>query len=294
MLSQHSVSGQSDRSWWNNPASIQSTPERQIAVPILQEKAGVRVEVGGLLRRFGSVAAVDDVSFDIDPGEFLALLGPSGSGKTTIMMTVAGFLRPDRGSIRIGGNDVTRLPPWQRNIGMVFQNYALFPHMTVAQNIAFPLQQRGVERHRMQEEISRVIELVGLAELGHRLPVDLSGGQQQRVALARALVYRPPLLLMDEPLAALDKKLRERLQVEIKEIQRVTGTTVLFVTHDQTEALSMADRLAVLNRGRIEQIGTPEDLYERPANAFVADFIGETNILVGNAVSNLPRPVGER
>jgi ABC-type Fe3+/spermidine/putrescine transport system ATPase subunit len=246
---------------------------------------GVRVEISGLTRRFGALTVVDDVSLAIEAGEFLALLGPSGSGKTTILMSVAGFSRPDTGSIRLGGRDVTLLPPWERNIGMVFQKYALFPHMTVAQNIAFPLLQRGVVRDQIRRDIAGVVDLVGLSGLEHRLSTDLSGGQQQRVALARALVYRPPLLLMDEPLGALDKKLRDRLQVEIKDIQRATGTTVLFVTHDQNEALSMADRLAVLNHGRIEQLGLPEDLYEKPVSSFVADFIGEANILVGIAVS---------
>jgi ABC-type Fe3+/spermidine/putrescine transport system ATPase subunit len=242
------------------------------------------VEISQLKRSFGPLTVVDDVSIDVGPGEFLALLGPSGSGKTTILMTIAGFSEPDSGSVRIGGRDVTRLPLHARNIGMVFQKYALFPHMTVAQNIAFPLLQRGMAREQIRRAIAEVIGLVGLAGLEDRSSVDLSGGQQQRVALARALVYRPPVLLMDEPLGALDKKLREHLQVEIKDIQRIIGTTVIFVTHDQNEALAMADRLAVLNHGRIEQIGTPEDLYERPANSFVADFIGEANVLTGVAV----------
>jgi spermidine/putrescine ABC transporter ATP-binding subunit len=249
--------------------------------------AGVRVEISRLKRSFGALTVVDDVSIDVGPGEFLALLGPSGSGKTTILMTIAGFSEPDSGAVRIGGRDVTRLPPYARNIGMVFQKYALFPHMTVAQNIAFPLLQRGMPREQIRRRIAEVIELVGLSGLEDRSSVALSGGQQQRVALARALVYRPPVLLMDEPLGALDKKLREHLQVEIKDIQRITGTTVIFVTHDQNEALAMADRLAVLNQGRIEQIGTPEDLYDRPANSFVADFIGEANVLTGVAVGRI-------
>lgn len=248
------------------------------------EPSGVSVKVADLTCRFGAVTAVDHVTFDIQPGEFLALLGPSGSGKTTILMSIAGFARPAGGSIRLADRDVTSLPPWARNIGMVFQKYALFPHLTVAQNIAFPLVQRQVPRSRIRSEIAAVVDLVGLSGLENRPSTDLSGGQQQRVALARALVYRPAVLLMDEPLGALDRKLRERLQVELKDIQRVTGTTVLFVTHDQTEALTMSDRVAVVNHGRIEQIGQPEDLYERPASSFVADFIGEANIFAGTVI----------
>ncbi len=237
-------------------------------------------------KRYGSATVIRDISLDVTAGEFVALLGPSGSGKSTILMSIAGFVQTSTGVIRIGGKDVTNLPPRLRNIGMVFQKYALFPHMTVEQNIAFPLVQRGMPKTEIASRIDAVTKLVGLRGLEKRPVPNLSGGQQQRVALARALVFQPPVLLMDEPLGALDKKMREHLQVEIKDIQRITGTTVLFVTHDQSEALGMADRLVVLNNGAIEQIGTPEDLYEAPANAFVADFIGEANIL-GGALENL-------
>jgi spermidine/putrescine ABC transporter ATP-binding subunit len=246
---------------------------------------GLAVRIDHLSLRYGGFVAVDDVSIAIAPGEFLALLGPSGSGKTSILMSVAGFVKPSAGRIGIGETEVTSLPPRERNIGMVFQKYALFPHMTVAQNIAFPLTQRGVRRSEIVRSVNEFVALVGLQGFENRLVPNLSGGQQQRVALARALVYRPPVLLMDEPLGALDKKLRERLQVEIKDIQKLTGTTVIFVTHDQIEALNMADRIVVLNHGKIEQDGTPLDIYEHPRNSFVADFIGEANVLTGTLAS---------
>jgi ABC-type Fe3+/spermidine/putrescine transport system ATPase subunit len=242
---------------------------------------GVSIRIAGLRKAYGHLEVVRDINFDIKAGEFVALLGPSGSGKSTILMCIAGFVEPSAGVIEIGGQNVTALPPRLRNIGMVFQKYALFPHMSVAQNIAFPLLQRGVAKSEINDRIAYTTKLVGLGGLESRPVPTLSGGQQQRVALARALVFEPPVLLMDEPLGALDKKLRERLQVEIKEIQRVTGTTVVFVTHDQSEALGMADRLVVLNHGAIEQIGTPSALYEKPQNPFVADFIGEANFLDG-------------
>ena len=244
-------------------------------------KVGLSVGVSNLTCRYGSFLAVDNVTIDIAAGEFLALLGPSGSGKTTILMSIAGFNQASSGSIEIAGRAVTHLPPRERNIGMVFQKYALFPHMTVSQNIAFPLIQRGFSRAETAEAVASFVKLVGLKGFEDRLVPNLSGGQQQRVALARALVYRPPVLLMDEPLGALDKKLRERLQVEIKEIQRITGTTVILVTHDQNEALNMADKLVVLDHGRIQQMGTPFDIYENPRSTFVADFIGEANVLTG-------------
>ncbi|WP_031209218.1 ABC transporter ATP-binding protein [Mesorhizobium sp. L2C085B000] len=245
---------------------------------------GVSIHIDNVTKRYGTVSVIRDVSLDIAPGEFLSLLGPSGSGKSTILMSLAGFTHPTKGVIRIDERDVTDLAPRSRNIGMVFQQYALFPHMTVEQNIAFPLLQRGMAKSEIGNRIEAITKLVGLVGLEKRPAPNLSGGQQQRVALARALVFQPPVLLMDEPLGALDKKMREHLQVEIKEIQRVTGTTVVFVTHDQSEALGMSDRLAVLNHGTVEQIGTPEELYDAPANAFVADFIGEANILSGTLV----------
>jgi putative spermidine/putrescine transport system ATP-binding protein/mannopine transport system ATP-binding protein len=239
------------------------------------------IAVQDLVRRYGPVTAVDHVSLSVAPGEFLALLGPSGSGKTTILMSIAGFEFPDSGRILIGGDDVTWAPPNRRNLGMVFQRYTLFPHMSVLENIAFPLKMRGVARAEREERARAALQTVRLAQMGDRKPAQLSGGQQQRVALARAIVYRPRVLLMDEPLSALDKNLREEMQIEIKHLQREIGVTVVFVTHDQTEALTMADRVAVLNHGSLQQIGSPRDLYERPATPFVAGFVGETNFCEG-------------
>ena len=239
-----------------------------------------RVGVHGLVKHF---RAVDDVSLAVEPGEFLALLGPSGSGKTTILMAIAGFEFPDRGRIEIGGQDVTWTAPNTRNLGMVFQRYTLFPHMSVADNVAFPLKMRRVGKADRRARAEAALGSVRLAGYGARLPAQLSGGQQQRVALARAVVYRPRVLLMDEPLSALDKNLREEMQLEIKHLQRELGVTVVFVTHDQTEALTMADRVAVLDGGKLQQIGAPRDLYEVPATPFVAGFIGETSFLRGTA-----------
>jgi putative spermidine/putrescine transport system ATP-binding protein len=232
-----------------------------------------------LTKRFVDVVAVDRISLDVKKGEFITLLGPSGSGKTTILMMIAGFQIPTSGRIRIEDEIVTFKPPFKRNIGMVFQNYALFPHMTVFDNIAFPLRMRKVEGKKVLENVEKVLDLVKLSGLSRRYPKQLSGGQQQRVALARALVYNPPVLLMDEPLGALDKKLREHMQLEIKHLHKSVGITVIYVTHDQAEALTMSDRIAVMNQGRFEQIGLPSDLYERPRSKFVADFIGETNFI---------------
>lgn len=239
---------------------------------------GAAVSVTSLHKTYGSFVAVNNVSLEVKHGEFLALLGPSGSGKSTILMSIAGFESPSAGDITLNGRRINDLPPHQRNIGMVFQRYALFPHLTVAENVAYPLRRRGIERAAVEREVRRALEMVRLEAFGGRYPAQLSGGQQQRVALARALVFRPPVLLMDEPLGALDRKLRQQMQMEIKLIHREIGTTIILVTHDQEEALSMADRVAVLNKGSIQQVGSPTDLYERPANAFVADFIGETNL----------------
>lgn len=252
-----------------------------VAEQVEQKIQGAPVRVAGLVKRFDGVCAVDGVSVDVQPGEFLALLGPSGSGKTTILMTIAGFERPTAGQVFIGDRSVTHVPPHRRNVGMVFQKYALFPHMTVWDNIAFPLRMRKAPGREVAARIEAALEMVRLGGYGARKPSQLSGGQQQRVALARAIVYRPPVLLMDEPLGALDKKLREHMQLEVKHLQQTLGATVIYVTHDQEEALTMADRIAVLNEGRLEQIGPPEELYERPANSFVADFLGETNFLAG-------------
>jgi len=240
---------------------------------------GAGIEIRGLAKRFGAVRAVDDVSLSVQPGEFLALLGPSGSGKTSILMSIAGFELPDAGSIAIDGRDVTYLPASQRNLGMVFQKYTLFPHLSVLDNVAFGLKMRGVaraERHRLAEQALATVRLEGY---GKRMPAQLSGGQQQRVALARAIVYKPKVLRMDEPLSALDKNLREEMQLEIKRLQSQLGITVVFVTHDQGEALTMADRVAILNQGRIQQLDAPKALYERPRTRFVAGFIGETNFM---------------
>ncbi len=237
--------------------------------------------LGGLRKRFGEFPAVDGVDLEVRRGEFVTLLGPSGSGKTTTLRMIAGFLTQDEGSIRIGGEEMTRVPPHRRDVGMVFQNYALFPHMTAAQNVAFPLQMRNVPRQEQRQRIAEALELVKLATFGDRYPRQLSGGQQQRIALARAIVFRPRLLLMDEPLGALDKKLREALQLEILRISRQLNATVVYVTHDQEEALVMSDRIAIFDKGRIQQLGTGEDLYERPTSVFVADFVGESNMLRG-------------
>jgi mannopine transport system ATP-binding protein len=243
--------------------------------------AGAAVTVRDLYKSFGPVKAVDGVTLEIGEGEFVALLGPSGSGKTTILMTVAGFETPDSGEIRAGGRDITSVRPHKRDLGMVFQGYALFPHMTVAENIAFPLRMRGIPKHEQGDRVAAALALVRLEGYGARKTYQLSGGQQQRVALARALVYDPPVLLMDEPLGALDKKLREEMQLEIKHIQQQLGTTVIYVTHDQAEALTMADRIAVLHEGHLQQFATPEQVYEQPVNAFVAGFLGETNFIDG-------------
>jgi len=244
-----------------------------------EKSPGATITLSTLSKRYGAAVAVDDVSFTVAAGEFVSLLGPSGSGKTTILMMVAGFVAPDRGSVALGSDDITRVPPYRRNIGMVHQSYALFPHMTVQRNVAFPLRMRGVARPEIAQRVAHALALVQLTGYETRLPAQLSGGQQQRVALARALVFAPPLLLMDEPLGALDKKLRVDLQIEIKRIQREVGSTMLYVTHDQEEALSMSDRIVVMNHGRIEQIDTPGRMYERPDTRFVADFLGTSNFI---------------
>ncbi len=237
------------------------------------------LELHGIRKAFGAQVAVDGLDLTLRRHEFMTFLGPSGSGKTTTLMIVAGLQRPDRGRMLLDGAAVDRLPPYRRDIGMVFQNYALFPHMSVARNIAFPLQLRGVRRAEVGRMVAEALRLVNLPGLGERLPRQLSGGQQQRVALARALVYRPALLLMDEPLGALDRKLREQMQLEIMALHRERRMSVLYVTHDQEEALTMSDRIAVFNQGRVEQVGTPTELYEQPATRFVAGFVGEMNFL---------------
>jgi spermidine/putrescine ABC transporter ATP-binding subunit len=238
---------------------------------------GATVVLAAVEKRFDAVGAVRGISLTVGAGEFLTLLGPSGSGKTTTLMMIAGFETPTEGDIAIDGRSVVTLPPHKRHIGMVFQNYALFPHLTVAENIGFPLRQRGVDRATRARQVAESLELVRLPGYESRYPRQLSGGQQQRVALARAIVFRPHLLLMDEPLGALDKQLREGLQLEMRRLHADLGITFIYVTHDQEEALTMSDRIAVMNEGRIAQIGTPEDLYDRPCDRFVASFIGESN-----------------
>jgi putative spermidine/putrescine transport system ATP-binding protein len=229
----------------------------------------------------GKSNAVDDVSIDIARGEFITFLGPSGSGKTTTLMMIAGFEHPTAGAIELGGQDLALQKPYQRNIGMVFQNYALFPHMTAAKNVIFPLKMRGFPRADMQSRAEKMLDLVGLGRFAERYPRELSGGQQQRVALARGLVFNPDVLLLDEPLGALDKNLREQMQVEIKRIHREVGITMIYVTHDQTEAMTMSDRIAVFHNGRIEQLGSPLEMYHRPVNRFVGEFIGDSNFFTG-------------
>jgi len=242
---------------------------------------GAPVSIQRVVKTYGDVLAVNNISLDIVAGELLSLLGPSGSGKTTLLMMLAGFELPNTGSMLLGGNDITFMPPNKRNIGMVFQKYALFPHMTVAQNVGYPLRMRKVPRDVIRQRVANALDLVRLGSYGDRMPSQLSGGQQQRVAVARAMIFEPPVLLMDEPLGALDKKLREQLQIEIKSLQERLAVTVVYVTHDQEEALKMSDRIAVLNEGVLEQVGTPADLYRKPQSAFVADFIGKMNFISG-------------
>lgn len=246
----------------------------------IKQSKPATVGLKGISKHFGSFKAVDDISLDIKGGEFMTFLGPSGSGKTTTLKMVAGFIEQTKGDVLIDGQ-LVKAPPHKRNIGMVFQNYALFPHMTAAENIAFPLQMRGMSKAKQKEMVERTLELVQLGDRGGQLPRQLSGGQQQRIALARALVFEPRVVLMDEPLGALDKKLREYLQLEIRRIQQNLNITMIYVTHDQEEALVMSDRITVFNEGRIEQVGTGEELYESPNSRFVADFIGESNMFEG-------------
>lgn len=236
-------------------------------------------------KAFGILTVVDDLDLSIGKGEFVSMLGPSGSGKTTLLMMLAGFENPTSGSISVGGKRVDALPPHKRNMGVVFQNYALFPHMSVAENVAFPLKMRGASRTEIIERVNKALDMVQLGAFHERKPIQLSGGQQQRVALARALVFEPEVVLMDEPLGALDKKLREQMQMDIRDIHHRLGLTIVFVTHDQTEALTMSDRIAIFNHGKIEQIGGPSEIYDRPKTQFVAEFIGETNLLNGKVTS---------
>ncbi len=237
------------------------------------------VAIGGIAKSYGAVRAVDEFSLDIAGGEFITLLGPSGSGKTSLLMILAGFLRPDRGSIRFAGREMVLTPPHKRNVALVFQNYALFPHMTVGENIAYPLRVRGLTRAAIRLKVEQALDLVQLGGYQRRGVNQLSGGQRQRVALARALVFEPDVLLLDEPLSALDKQLREHMQIELRRLHQRLGTTTVAVTHDQREALTMSDRVVVMNHGRIMQVGTPREVYEQPANLFVASFVGESYFL---------------
>ena len=245
------------------------------------------IEIRNLAKAFGSVKAVDGVDLDINAGEFITLLGPSGSGKTTVLRMIAGFEDPDTGSIKLNGEDITHLPPYERDVNTVFQDYALFPHMDVITNIEYGLRVKKVNRSERREKALAALEQVRLSGYEKRKPSQLSGGQRQRVALARALVNRPSVLLLDEPLGALDLKLRQQMQIELKELQREVGITFIFVTHDQEEALTMSDRIAVFDKGKIQQLDRPAAIYERPVNEFVAGFVGVSNLITGNAAQTL-------
>src|SRR5690242_10798630 len=261
--------------WYKNRMITVPSP----AQPAAAGDTGAAIHVFSLRKRYGDVTALDSVDLKIRAGEFFTLLGPSGSGKTTLLRLIAGFEHPDGGRLELGGRDVTSVPPYARNVNTVFQDYALFPHMTVAQNIEYGLRVKRVPRAERREKAGQALEMVRLGGLGDRKPAQLSGGQRQRVALARAIVNQPELLLLDEPLGALDLKLRQEMQLELQHVQREVGITFVYVTHDQEEALSMSDRIAVLHQGQIEQVGAPLEVYERPATAFVAGFIGISNLI---------------
>jgi putative spermidine/putrescine transport system ATP-binding protein len=248
---------------------------------LLPEGGKGALELDCVTKSYGDERVVDTVSATIHPGEFFSLLGPSGSGKTTTLMMIAGFVQPDGGTIRVDGNDLTRVQPQHRGLGMVFQNYAIFPHLNVFENVAFPLRARHIAQPELRQRVQTALELVQLDRFAQRYARQLSGGQQQRVAIARAIVFHPSIVLMDEPLGALDKNLRYDMQVEIKDIQQRLGMTVVYVTHDQEEAMNMSDRIAIMNRGRIEQLGPPAEIYEHPLNSFTGRFLGEANLIEG-------------
>lgn len=248
------------------------------------------VELTGVSKRYGDVTAVASVDLEIASGEFFTMLGPSGSGKTTTLRMIAGFEEPDSGKVLLGGQEVTGIPPYDRAVNTVFQDYALFPHMNVAENVEYGLKVEGVDKDERKSRAAEALEMVRLPEYGERKPSELSGGQQQRVALARAIINKPKVLLLDEPLGALDLKLREQMQVELKRIQSEVGITFIYVTHDQDEALTMSDRIAVFNEGRIEQTGTPSEVYEQPANPFVANFVGVSNLIEREGKTFTVRP----
>jgi putative spermidine/putrescine transport system ATP-binding protein len=257
--------------------SLRETPEQTA-----QSSPRVKLHVRGVSKAYGAATVLKPMELKVVAGELLALLGPSGSGKTTLLQLICGLIEPTGGRLIIDGRDETDNPADKRDIGVVFQNYALFPHLTVYENVAFPLQMRKVPARELRERVDATLAMVGLLDFAKRFPRELSGGQQQRVALARCFVYQPSLILMDESLSALDKKLRDSMRIEIKRLHRETGATIIFVTHDQEEALALADRICLMNDGRIEQLGTPEDIYERPKNTFVADFIGASNVMRGS------------
>lgn len=269
------------------PAPLQFEKQRKGNAKVVNvpPKRGAQIELQNLSKRYGNFTAVEAVDLSFKAGEFVTFLGPSGSGKSTTLMMIAGFTVPTSGDIKVNGNSIIQQPVHKRNIGMVFQNYALFPHLSVAQNVAFPLQMRGVTRNEIAERVKRGLAAVRLDQFSERRPSQLSGGQQQRVALARALVFEPPVLLLDEPLGALDAKLRDEMKFELKQLHQSVGATIIFVTHDQEEALTLSDRVAVFNRGKVVQYGTPEALYNQPENRFVADFIGESNLLQGTVLA---------
>jgi putative spermidine/putrescine transport system ATP-binding protein len=258
-------------------ATLKPTPTSEIAA----QSARIKLDVRGVSKAYGASMALTPIDLKVVAGELLAVLGPSGSGKTTLLQIICGLVEPSSGRLIIDGRDETDNPADKRDVGVVFQNYALFPHLTVRENVAFPLQMRRTPAAELRGRVEAALAMVGLTDFAGRFPRDLSGGQQQRVALARCFVYRPSLILMDESLSALDKKLRDSMRIEVKRLHRETGATIVFVTHDQEEALALADRICLMNEGRIEQIGKPEDIYERPANVFVADFIGASNLLHG-------------
>ncbi|MGV0908564.1 ABC transporter ATP-binding protein [Martelella sp. FOR1707] len=271
----------------------------------MPDRAPAAVAFDGVTRRYGAVTAVRNVSLDIAPGEFFALLGPSGSGKTTLLMLLAGFDQPSDGRVLMADTPISDLPPHRRRIGVVFQNYALFPHMTAAENVAYPLKMRGAPRGEREARVNAALGIVNLADRADAYPSQLSGGQQQRVALARALVFGPSLLLMDEPLGALDRRLRDQMQIELKRIQHELGVTVIYVTHDQSEAMAMADRIGIMSGGKLLQVADPETIYAAPSSHFVARFIGECSILrvrsidggkgyeIGRSRQALPQPASE-
>ncbi|WP_417367004.1 ABC transporter ATP-binding protein [Glutamicibacter arilaitensis] len=265
-----------------------TSPQSQVLLPP-DSKAGVRpaIALRGIEKTFGSFTAVKNLNLDISSGEFFSLLGPSGSGKTTVLRMIAGFEHPTAGTIELDGEDVTKKAPFERAVNTVFQDYALFPHLSVAQNVEYGLKLRKIPRAERQRMVAESLEMIQLPHVAKRLPSQLSGGQRQRVALARALILKPQVLLLDEPLGALDKQLREQMQIELKQIQREVGITFVFVTHDQEEALSLSDRVAVFNEGNIDQVGTPADLYQRPTTRFVASFLGHTNLIEGQLAQDL-------